>query len=96
MDANGVKLRGFITHNGTPYGARVIWRDRVLYVLRSTTDVAVFQDVEQPKRWGGGWKARIGEQALQIVRPGCVCKKDPALSALSFEDILAMASVEVG
>lgn len=92
LDVNGARLTGLVTTNGK-HGARVVWNDRNLYVLRSPTDVVVFSDVDEPTRWGGGFQVRVGSKMLMIQKPGCNCKKSKELAAMTFEQILAAASV---
>jgi hypothetical protein len=92
LDINGVRLEGLIKHRGN-LGARVIYDDGTLYVLRSPSDIAVFSDIAEPKRWGGGWKVRVGEKSLQVMRPTCSCKKDPKLAALTLDEIKAAVSI---
>lgn len=88
-DINGARVSGMVSAKG----ARVLYRDGWLYIAKTPDDVMAFE-CQEPVRWAGGYKVRIGDFAVQVQPPSCGCQRSAALRAMTPEQIIAAVKVE--
>lgn len=92
LDVIASRVTGLVTARDV----RIVWTDGTLYVVRSSTDIAVFP-TDQPKRHGNTWKVTVGEGSLTWYPPGCgACKRRVLASPvgqMSVDQIVAAAGV---
>lgn len=90
LDINGATVRGVVACKG----CRALWHEGVLYVVRSTTDVVALTAPTAPRKMGGGWQVNLGESFVTVQKPGCNCKKNKALGAMTLEQIVGLVPVD--
>jgi hypothetical protein len=77
--------------------ARVVWAEGRLYVIRTPTDIVVFE-TDEPKKRSGQWEAKVGEGFVRFMPPGCgSCRRrieSSPIGRMSRQDIYAAGTVD--